>query len=373
MAHFENQLTHHKIPEWSSNYIEYDKIKKMIYEVLEYRFATNQKPISENRLIRKSLKYQDLNNLKSLKTIESLDNIDLSENILSTNQHLNPSGQQISLSNSDVNSSNELDYSTMSITNEDLLVVRLHLDKEKSMAENIINVIMDNLNVIEEFTNKKNKEYNIKLQKLNQNYENSVKKNVKDINENNIIENDFFDSEERDNEKDKKLRIVRKDSSNLSNDRNDEFGFSISWQRAYSEVYNKTSWLHGFCAINKIAVYKLLSKFRKSYISSCSYKVGSYAKEHLKYLENLADKVEKHLETLKFISSVDDIGNLRLEIVKVYSEYFCDSNKDQAISKLEVRLKGGLPGEMKFISFFSGVLLTIILFSILIHFIPSNV
>ncbi len=108
MAHFENQLTHHKIPEWSSNYIEYDKIKKMIYEVLEYRFATNQKPISENRFIRKSLKNQDFNNLKALKTIESLDNIDLSENILTTNQHLNPSGQQISLSNSDVNSSNEI-------------------------------------------------------------------------------------------------------------------------------------------------------------------------------------------------------------------------------------------------------------------------
>lgn len=368
MAHFENQLTHHKIPEWSSNYIEYDKIKKMIYEVLEYRFATNQKPISEQKLIRKSLKNQDSNS-KILKSLEYMDNIDLSENILSSNKNMNPSGQQITLSNSDVNSTNELDYSTLSITNEDLLVVKLHLDKEKSMAENIINLLMENLNVIEEFTNKKNKEYNLKLQKLNQNYENSIKKNLKEINENNAIDTDIFDDIV---EPMKNQKIIRRESSDISNDRNDEFGFSISWQRAYSEIYNKTSWLHGFCAINKIAVYKLLSKLKKSYISSCIFKVGSYAKEHINYLENMTDKFEKHLETLKFISAVDEIGNLRLEIVKVYSNYFCDSNKDQAISKLEVRLKGGLPGEMKFISFFTGVLITIILFSILIHFIPSK-
>eukprot|EP00340_Litonotus_pictus_P013220 CAMPEP_0170538630 /NCGR_PEP_ID=MMETSP0209-20121228/103435_1 /TAXON_ID=665100 ORGANISM="Litonotus pictus, Strain P1" /NCGR_SAMPLE_ID=MMETSP0209 /ASSEMBLY_ACC=CAM_ASM_000301 /LENGTH=280 /DNA_ID=CAMNT_0010840373 /DNA_START=450 /DNA_END=1288 /DNA_ORIENTATION=+ len=155
-------------------------------------------------------------------------------------------------------------------------------------------------------------------------------------------------------------------------DKNDEFGFSTSWKRAYGEVYNMSSWLHGFCAINKIAANKILKKFKKTFISKCAITEGELAEEHLEEVQRNSEELSIVTDTSKFILEIEEMVNFRMHVINCYAEYFCDSNAEKAKNHLEIRLMGGFPKEMKLISFYLGVFITMIFLVIVLIFIPSS-
>ena len=159
---------------------------------------------------------------------------------------------------------------------------------------------------------------------------------------------------------------------NEHKEKHDEFGFSTSWKRAFGEIYNKASWLHGFCQINKIAINKILIKFNDKFIENLIIVEGAQAQEHIRVVKEIFDDLNCFSEKFDFITEIDGLANTRITIIEHFADHFCNGKIDKAKSKLEERLSGGTPKSMKLNSFYIGVLFSSIVFSILIFLIPCK-
>lgn len=158
-------------------------------------------------------------------------------------------------------------------------------------------------------------------------------------------------------------------SEKKSRDQHDAGGYSTSWKRAFTDIYTKATWLHGYATINKIAIYKILKKFYKIFIKNCLLNDNMYIKEANEEYNNL----EKFSEELNFYKQINHITLYRLKIVKVYSNLFCKGNLKEAKNIMEEKLDGGSSTNTSMVSFYFGVFISLLFMSFLITFIPGNI
>lgn len=132
----------------------------------------------------------------------------------------------------------------------------------------------------------------------------------------------------------------------------DELGYAVSWKRAFSQLYNLTSWLHSYCTINFIACQKILKKFSKT------------LKEQ--GLENADEELNEELKNLNFVSKLKDVIELRKKINVYYAETFTSSDQDQSEKELMDRMKGNRSKDRTLIAFNLGMIISNLLGLILL-------
>jgi hypothetical protein len=138
----------------------------------------------------------------------------------------------------------------------------------------------------------------------------------------------------------------------------DELGFAVSWKRAFSQLYNLTSWLHSYCTINFIACQKMLKKFKKT------------LKEQ--GIENADEELSEHLKSLNFISKLKDVIELRKKIKVFYADEFTLHNQDTAERELTDRMKGNRSKDRTLIAFNLGMIISNLLGIILLWLLHSK-
>lgn len=124
----------------------------------------------------------------------------------------------------------------------------------------------------------------------------------------------------------------------------DELGYAVSWKRAFSQLYNLTSWLHSYCTINFIACQKILKKFSKT------------LKEQ--GLENADEELNEELKNLNFVSKLKDVIELRKKINVYYAETFTSFDQDQSENELMARMKGNRSKDRTLIAFNLGMIIS---------------
>ena len=299
-------------------------------------------------------------------------------------------------------------------------VIKRHLDEEKNNMNSFITEYKNNLKKIDNFLNKKYEEYSSRLNILNQNLQNTINKeeenkeeennninknkqskknnsltdsildnkdNLNNSNDNNNLNMNYDESKEpnlipginkmkRTSLNDPELEKYLKQRKNsdfmhemLFKDKSDESGFSTSWKRAYGELNNSISWLHGFCAINKTAASKILEKFKKTFISECILTEGYLAKVHLKEVKEEFENLKKLTEESEFIQKINHLVEFRKEVIKYYADNFCSGNIEKAKENLDDRLKGGISPHTPWLMFHSGITFGLIFFIIILFFI----
>lgn len=394
MVHFGNQLKHHRIPEWASNYLNYEKLKRIINLILNYRAArveTNKNidllELDKRKLSAIPITLRESNDQSNINKIEVNDtnktnydhlknkNTDNSDCVENSNEILNI------IDPYDNSQISELQTNQNSNTEEfDLL--ETHLTEERKIMEMFADELKQNINTIESFYIQINSDLVAKLKKLNDNYHlmndqhSESKKRENDMildnhqahneDEHILNQSDFLKIEKHKKYRESQLEI------NKRKEKNDEAGFSTSWKRAYGEVYNKSSWLHGFCVINKIAMNKIIKKFLKTFCKKLPYdNENKQVSKFIKEVKILHEELQSIVSKCKFFNETDEVVNLRVDVIQSYAENFFGGNNDLAKESLELRLKGGLPDELKLISFYIGMLLSMILFSFALSFIPG--
>ena len=133
----------------------------------------------------------------------------------------------------------------------------------------------------------------------------------------------------------------------------------MSWKRAFSHIYNLTSWLHGFCTINIIACQKILKKFNKHFGQINKQKTGLIHEE-------LHEILSKQL----FFQNNNEIDtiSLRKEIKNFYAEYFTNGNKSSAKHSLESRMRPYRKRDVFHLAFNLGMLTVQLLFLVIAFF-----
>lgn len=458
MVHFGNQLKFHQVPEWTGNYLDYDGLKNIIKEIINYRIATDQKtPVKKEHKEREThrrhsrrkhgtvvLKEKLLDNMSQdaiVKTKSRLDSIkdilvvdpkqslgetenNNTDNSNNKNQkqidntvsqseesdgyseinrkrkeHLNKEAEirnsrsqtktnQISpskimmQSNEAVNTSleksgnrilEELNDESSIMADVEEQLIRVHLDEELKTISNFTNELINNINKIDNFYKIISEEISTKLAALNKNYHYMNDKNNKNKGKNAF---DVHNDEEKEVEQFEPIKKQKHgaDDKDIFNQKEkyDEFGFSTSWKRAYGELYNKASWLHGFCAINKIALSKIIKKFEKVFIKKLIINEGDQAKLHIQHVTKIHEEIKTVEEKCRFSIEIEEIASSRVDIIQSYADFFCNGNSEVSKTTLEERLKGGLPKEMKLISFYIGVLITMVIFGMILFLIPCK-
>lgn len=411
MVHFGNQLKHHRIPEWAPNYLDYEKLKKIINRILYYRAAKvetsknidllelDKRKISKQLLDHQkalqernsSLEEKRVINNKQIKSVEIKDT-HISEcpdqhtdkSLLKSNQEISnfvetsKEGKQgLQFNNSDIS---ELKTNQNSDA-EEYTVLEAHLAEERKVMELFRQEFLSNITKIEAFFIHVNSDIVARLKRLNDNFhymndQADHKKSGVEETENKENQNeDEHILNQSDYLKLEKHRKVSgsKDDINKRREKNDEAGFSTSWKRAYGEIYNKSSWLHGFCVINKIALNKIMKKFNKTFSKKLPYDTNNkQVEDFVKEVKKFHKDLEKQASECKFYHQTDDVINLRVDVIQAYAENFFEGNNDKAKESLEQRLKGGLPKEMKLISFHLGMLVMMVLFLVAISYLPSK-
>ena len=138
----------------------------------------------------------------------------------------------------------------------------------------------------------------------------------------------------------------------------DEMGYAVSWKRALSNLYNETSWLHGYHSINSLAIEKIKKKATKVF--------RLYGIEIEKILEDI------NSEYPFFSTSPFNLFNLRLKAQKLYAEQFNRGNVKKAHNELESRLLGQKDNKKYIFCLFVGIIISFIFFYVIIKIIDGK-
>ena len=378
MVKFENQLKHHQIPEWAGNYIDYENLLNIIYSIVSYRAATDQINIENDRVENNSKLKSAFNvlvkpfikqNDEKMITNSLNSNTELKQNLIEDNNNIGRDS---------FNSINKQEIFHHSEVTED--IVDIHLKEEKRVINLFIDEFKQNILKVDGFYNGIYTDIKQKLEKLNSNYKSMKEKKAGKLeNDSNLsfVNLDGIGSVNLDKSKEKILRSTfqafHAEETLKSNERtelklgekNDEFGFSTSWRRAYGELYNKSTWLHGFSAI--------IRKFSEIFEQNLILKSGKNSKVHLNELKILINELDSISNKTNFISELDLIVEFRKEIIDYFANFFFKGDKNSAIDSLEEKLIGGFPKEMRLICFASGMIVSLVIFIIALIFIPGKI
>ena len=149
-----------------------------------------------------------------------------------------------------------------------------------------------------------------------------------------------------------KMNFMDNSSSDDSNigeikSENNEMGYAVSWKRAFSSLYNQTSWLHSYHSINSLAVLKITKKAKKIF--------NLYNLEISEELKNVKPQFSF------FGNSLNKLVELRVRIRKLYSNKFNKGNDLITNRELEKRLQGGIKeGKSRLLYLYLGILITLI-------------
>ena len=110
------------------------------------------------------------------------------------------------------------------------------------------------------------------------------------------------------------------------NEEIDEMGYAVSWKRALSNLYNETSWLHGFHSINQLAIAKIKKKAVKVF--------------NLHKVDISKNLEEVESQFLFFSKYIEDLVELRVNINNIYSNQFTDGDHLKGKKELEKGLQG---------------------------------
>ena len=138
----------------------------------------------------------------------------------------------------------------------------------------------------------------------------------------------------------------------------DIMGYAVSWKRALSNLYNETSWLHGYHSINSLAIEKIKKKATKVF--------KLYGIEIEKILEDV------HSEYPFFSTSNYNLYNLRMKIQQLYSDKFTGGNLKKGHHELERRLEGTKESKKYLFCLYIGILVSFIFFYIIIKVIDGK-
>jgi hypothetical protein len=137
----------------------------------------------------------------------------------------------------------------------------------------------------------------------------------------------------------------------------------VSWKRAFSQIYNTISWLHGFSTINIIACQKILKKFKKH-----------FGKINNEKTTIIFDELHELLSKQLFFENNNEVDTitLRKEIKNFYADYFTDGNKISAKHSLQSRMRPYRKRDVFYLAFNLGMLCIQVLFFIIANFNGNN-
>jgi hypothetical protein len=137
----------------------------------------------------------------------------------------------------------------------------------------------------------------------------------------------------------------------------DELGYAVSWKRALSQLYNYTSWLHGYCVINNVAAQKIILKLNKTF--------------ELCAMSHLKDEYNGKLKEYRFVADTEKVIELRKQLQQFYAFEFTGGNVNKAKHELESRMKGNRHRDVALIAFHCGIMITLMFVYILLNSIDS--
>jgi hypothetical protein len=297
---FGKQFESYKIPEWFEYYFNYKGIKTVL------KFLDNR-PMKRKKL--NKLKMMKAKILKKYEISKKIDGYKRRGSIFS-NDSLT-SGQIIIKPKE----SKKIKMKKKRI----LEAIDLSGLPDNLKISNFLHIYKDNINFIDQFFNSKLEEFTTELNNL----ENKM---------------NFMDDSSSSSE-DSLMGEIKSE--------NDEMGYAVSWKRALSSIYNKTTWLHSYHSINSLAVLKITKKAKKIF-----------------KLYNI--DISEELKGIKpqfsfFGNSLNKLVELRVRIRKLFSKKFNKGNDLITNKELEKRLHGGIKDKKsKLLYLFLGIFITLI-------------
>ncbi len=217
---FGKQFEHYKIPEWYAFYYDYKGIKYVL-DLLDIR-PKKRKKLKALLLLKNYFRRYSANPQRLLCT-----------------------SKQSSINSSEDDSLNSsLKLTLKNKETKDLIIKRnrildaedLSIYPNHQKLSRFIQIYKEKLKFVDDFFTQKLTEFDSELVRLQDTF---------DIM--NVIENP------NDNEKIAQERNAERDV----------MGYAVSWKRALSNLYNQTSWLHGYHSINSLAITKIKKKAGK--------------------------------------------------------------------------------------------------------------
>ena len=294
----------YKIPEWYEYYLDYKGIKTVL-NFLDKR-QTKKAKLKKLKILKskyekkyKSKEISDSKRSASIITIDSFNAPDVKDNPYKTIKNKNKKKRIIET--------------------EDLSILN---DEEKIIK--FLEIYKNKLKVIDDFFKKKLGQFFGDLNKIEFKM-NTIESSIND-------ESFLF---------------------NEINPQNDAIEYAVSWKRALSLLYRKTTWLHSYHSINSLAVKKIEKKIIKIFKL---------------YDIDISKELEKVSESFQIFNySLKKLIELRIEIKKLYSQKFTKGKDDEAKIELEKGLQGKI-GKSKshLICFYLGFL-AVFIFNYIIY------
>ena len=277
---FGKQFEFYKIPEWYEYYYDYKGIRYVL-NLLDIRPKKRKKLKAllllknyfENKNSLNNPYEHQFKNRQSIISASSLSSVDIP---------LNMKEREKEIKEFNIKKHRILDAENLSI-----------LPNEQKLQRFIV-IYKEKLKFVDDFFTKKLNEYFEEIRKLEEK-----------IDLMNIIDNP-------------------KNEANVVEELNaerDEMGYAVSWKRALSNLYNETSWLHGYHSINSLAIEKIKKKATKVF--------RLYGIEIEKILEDI------NSEYPFFSTSVSNLFELRMNAQKLYADKFNKGNIKKAHTELE--------------------------------------
>jgi hypothetical protein len=303
---FGRQFEHYKIPEWFEYYYDYKGIKYVL-NLLDIR-PKKRKKVKALLLLKNYFRRYSANPCRLLRN-----------------------GEKINLDSESLNSSVKLVLKNKQT--KDMIIKRnrildaedLSIYPNQQKLSRFVQIYREKAKFVDDFFSKKLADYYSELAKLESTYD--VMNVIKNPN------NDENIAEEINAER-------------------DVMGYAVSWKRALSNLYNETSWLHGYHSINSLAIEKIKKKAKKVF--------KLYGIEIEELLENV------NSEFPFFSSSVQNLFNLRMKIQQLYSDKFTKGNVKIGHKELERRLEGVKENKRYIFCLYIGVILSFIFFYIIV-------
>jgi UPF0288 family protein (methanogenesis marker protein 3) len=139
----------------------------------------------------------------------------------------------------------------------------------------------------------------------------------------------------------------------------DELGYAVSWKRALSQLYNYTSWLHGYCVINYVAAQKVVLRLNKTF--------------EIIHVKGVSEECTKQLKDYKYVTDIDRVIELRRQLQTLYSIEFTNGHVGKAKEELESRMKGNRSKDVAMISFHLGMMVCLVFIYFLLLNLNSNI
>ena len=275
----------------------------------------------------------------SSKIIKSLAKDDIKEKLIKKNK------TSKTLNDVSINFKTEIDHNDHQIEKENLSLQVINQINTLKNKQDFCELFLQKIQIIENFFNDKLNELNIEFEKLQKKMQDK-KCNMQANNSTPIKETDNFDKTFRDN-------LIKENAER------DELGYAVSWKRALSSLYNLVSWLHSYSVINSIANQKILKKCNKV-----------LAKQGV---DNASEEIREETKVLSIFREDKKVVELRKKIKLFYSEQLTNNDVKKAKKELEARMKGNRVKDTAMISFYLGIILTLLFSLVLVSQIEIGV